>query len=60
MRERMLAKIEQIFNKWKDKARDFLSESSLDSAKLRIAAVFVAITVLSYQGVSLFTKYSAL
>ncbi|HOU04999.1 MAG TPA: PDZ domain-containing protein [Smithellaceae bacterium] len=56
MRERMLAKIEQIFNKWKDKARDFLSESSLDSAKLRIAAVFVAITVLSYQGVSLFYK----
>jgi len=56
MRERMLDKIQPVFDKWITKGRDFFSNSSLDPAKLRAAAVFAAITIISYQGVSLFYK----
>jgi len=56
MRERMLDKIQPVFDKWITKGRDFFSSSSLDPAKLRAAAVFAAITIISYQGVSLFYK----
>ncbi|MBN1473943.1 MAG: PDZ domain-containing protein [Syntrophaceae bacterium] len=52
----MLDKIQPVFDKWITKGRDFFSGSSLDSAKLLVAAVFVAITIISYQGVSLFYK----
>ena len=56
MRECMLDKIQPVFDKWITKGRDFFSNSSLDPAKLRAAAVFAAITIISYQGVSLFYK----
>jgi len=52
----MLNKIEQLFNEWISRAGDFLPSQYLDSARLRAAAVILAITVLSYQGVSLFYK----
>ena len=52
----MLAKMEQFFNEWINRARDFVPISSLDSAKLRAAVVILAITILSYQGVSFFYK----
>jgi general secretion pathway protein C len=56
MRERMLDKIQPVFEKWINKGRDFFANSSLDPAKLLAAAVFAAITIISYQGVSLFYK----
>ncbi|HDQ03441.1 MAG TPA: PDZ domain-containing protein [Deltaproteobacteria bacterium] len=56
----MLNKIEEIFNNWLEKGRDFIANPSANLAKLWIVFILAAITILSYLSVNTFYKVLSL